>query len=187
MNATVGKTALGAMAVTLSFVLMLPTALDWFVYALPFLAGFLTMFCVIELGKSWAFGAYATTALLSVLFLPNKEAAVMYAAFFGYYPIIKALLEGSRIPRAVEYIAKFAVFNAAMITSYFLLTKLLGLSFNAMMGIAGDAAWAKYAVPIFLGIGNVFFLIMDIGMTLNATVYLHRLQPKLHKMMRFKP
>ena len=65
------KTAIGGMAVALSVVLLIPTALELFVYALPALAGILTLFCVIELGKSWAFGVYLATALLSLLLVPN--------------------------------------------------------------------------------------------------------------------
>ena len=42
------KTALGGMTVALSVVLLIPTAVDLFVYALPAIAGFLTLFCVIE-------------------------------------------------------------------------------------------------------------------------------------------
>ena len=57
------KTAIGGMAVALSVVLMLPTAFEIFVYALPAIAGMLTLFCVIELGKSWAAGVYAAVEL----------------------------------------------------------------------------------------------------------------------------
>ena len=73
------KTAIGGMLVALSVVLLIPTALEIFVYALPAFAGVITMFCVIEMGKSWAFGVYAATAIIGMLVLPNKEAAVLYA------------------------------------------------------------------------------------------------------------
>ena len=87
------KTAMGGMITALSVIILMPTALDLFVYALPAMAGMLTMFAVIELGKKWSFGVFTAVSLISVLLVPNKEAAVMYLAFFGYYPIAKAFLE----------------------------------------------------------------------------------------------
>lgn len=179
------KTAIGGMAVALSVVLLIPTALDIFVYALPAIAGFLTLFCVIELGKSWAFGVYFATALLSLLLVPNKEAAVMYTAFFGYYAIVKALLE-SKMPRTVEYLLKFLVFNVSVILAYLVLIHVFGMPLDDVLGIDGDVWWSKYALPVMLVLGNVVFLAFDFALTRMAMVYLKVLQPKLHKLFRFK-
>lgn len=179
------KTAIGGMAVALSVVLLIPTALDIFVYALPAIAGFLTLFCVIELGKSWAFGVYFATALLSLLLVPNKEAAVMYTAFFGYYAIVKALLE-SKMPRPVEYLLKFLVFNMSVVLAYLELIYLFGMPLDDVLGIDGDVWWSKYALPVMLILGNVVFLAFDFALTRMAMVYLKVLQPKLHKLFRFK-
>ena len=181
-----GKTAIGAMVVALSVVLMLPTVLNSMVYALPAFAGMLTLFCVIELGRSWAFGVYVAAALLSLLLLPNKEAAVLYTAFFGYYPIVKAILEGRRMPRILEYLLKLAVFNISVVAAYLLMVYAFGLPFNELMGVDETSAWARFAIPIFLVIGNVTFLILDLLMTRMATIYLRFWQKKLHKMFRFK-
>ena len=180
------KTAIGGMTVALSVILLIPTALDIFVYALPAIAGFLTLFCVIELGKSWAFGVYFATALLSVLLVPNKEAAVMYTAFFGYYAIVKALLENSRIPRVVEYLLKFLVFNVSVILAYLVLIHVFGMPLDDVLGIDGDVWWSKYALPVMLVLGNVVFLAFDFALTRMAMVYLKVLQPKLHKLFRFQ-
>ena len=149
-------------------------------------AGMLTLFCVIELGRSWAFGVYVAAALLSLLLLPNKEAAVLYTAFFGYYPIVKAILEGRRMPRILEYLLKLAVFNISFVAAYLLLVYAFGLPFNELMGVDETSAWARFAIPIFLVIGNVTFLILDLLMTRMATIYLRFWQKKLHKMFRFK-
>lgn len=179
------KTAIGGMAVALSVVLMIPTALDIFVYALPALAGILTMFCVIELGKSWAFGVYFATALLSLLLVPNKEAAVMYTAFFGYYAIVKAMLESRKWPRALEYLLKFLIFNAAVAAAYFVLIHVLGMPLDEVLG-GEDSLFGKYALPAMLLMGNAVFLLLDFALTRNAMVYLKILQPRLRKLFRFK-
>ena len=180
------KTAIGGMTVALSVVLLIPTALEIFVYALPALAGFLVLFCVIELGKSWAFGVYFATSALSLLFVPNKEAAVMYTAFFGYYAIVKALLENSKLPRVVEYLLKFLIFNVSVIASSLVLIHLFGMPINDVLGVDDGVWWAKYALPVMLIMGNVVFLVFDFALTRMAMVYLKLLQPKLRKRFRFK-
>lgn len=43
-------------------------------------------------GRGWAAGVYATVALLSILLFPGT-AAIAFAAFFGYYPILKSVFE----------------------------------------------------------------------------------------------
>lgn len=179
------KTAIGGMAVALSVVLMLPTAFEIFVYALPAIAGMLTLFCVIELGKSWAAGVYAASSAIGLLLIPNKEAVVLYVAFFGYYAILKAVFE-SWLPRAVEYLLKFLVFNASVVAAYALLVKVFGMPLDQILGIEEDVFWAKYAVPIFLVMGNVVFILYDFCLTRIATAYIKVLQKKFHKFFRFK-
>ncbi len=181
-----GKTAIGGMITALSVVVLMPTALEVFVYALPAFAGMLIMFSVVELDKKWAFGIYAAVSILSLMLVPNKEAAVLYAAFFGYYPILKAILE-SKLPRAAEYIIKFAVFNVAMLGSYAVLVKVLGIPFDELMGIEGETGFlAKYMLPIMLGLGNVAFILFDIATTRIITVYLNVWQKKFRKLFPFK-
>ncbi len=179
------KTAIGGMVVALSVVLMLPTAFEVLVYALPAIAGMLTLFCVIELGKSWAFGVYAASSAIGLLLIPNKEAVVLYVAFFGYYAIVKAIFE-SKLPRAAEYVCKFLVFNLSVVAAYALLVKAFGMPLDQVLGIEEDVAWSKYAVPIFLGMGNLVFILYDFCLTRIATAYIKVLQKKLHKLFRFK-
>ena len=48
------KTALGAMITALSVVILIPSAVQVFVYTLPAMAGMLTMLAVVEIDKKWA-------------------------------------------------------------------------------------------------------------------------------------
>ncbi len=181
-----GKTAMGGMITALSVVVLMPTALELFVYALPAFAGMLIMFSVVELDKKWAFGIYAAVSVLSLMLVPNKEAAILYAAFFGYYPILKAILE-SKLPKVPEYILKFAVFNVSMIASYAILIKVLGMPFDELMGIEGETGFlAEYMLPIMLGLGNVAFILFDVATTRIITVYLRVWQKKFRKLFPFK-
>lgn len=180
------KTAIGGMVTALSVVLLLPTVLGVFTYALPAFAGMLVMFCVIELDKKWAFGIYAAVSLLGLLLVPNKEAVVYYIAFFGYYPIIKAILE-SKMPRVVEYILKFIIFNVAMVMSAVLLVNVFGMPLSQVLGTEGETAfWVKYAAPIMLAMGNVVFILFDFSLTNLVTVYLKIWQKRFKKLFPFK-
>ncbi len=184
MNKT-SKTAIGAMVTALSVVILIPTALEAFVYALPAFAGMLTMLCVVELGKNWACAVYASTALVSLIIVPNKEACILYVAFFGYYPVVKSILE-SKLPKFLEYICKFAIFNTSSVLAYLVLVNVMGLPFNEMMGIEQDVWWSKYAIGDFLFLGNLVFLVFDICLTRIVSVYLVVWQKKFKKMFRFK-
>lgn len=180
------KTAIGGMVTALSVVILMPTALDLFVYALPAMAGMLTMFCVVELNRKWSIGVYTAVSLISLLLVPNKEAAIMYVAFFGYYPIVKSILE-SKLPKIPEYICKFLIFNLSVICAYAVLIKLLGMPFDELMGITEDDGLLKrFAVPVMLLLGNLVFIVFDIALTRIVTVYLRVWQKKFKKLFPFK-
>lgn len=178
------KTAIGGMAAALSLVLMIPTAFDLLEYALPALAGILILFCVIELGKSWAFGVYAAASLLGVLVLPNKKAVILYIALFGYYAILKQIFE-SKLPKALELLLKFLVFNVAVIAAFLVMNKVLGIPIDEMLDFNKDVFWAKYAIPIFLVAGNFVFFFYDYVLTIYAGFYIRILQKRFRKMFRF--
>ena len=88
-------------------------------FALPALAGLLMIMIVIEMGARWAWPTFAVVAILSVFFVPDKQAALLYVIFFGYYPILKALIERLK-NKIVQWVLKYAVFNAAIVSAYFI-------------------------------------------------------------------
>ena len=180
---TAAKTAIGGMMTALSLVLMLPTAFDLLEYALPALAGILTLFCVIELGKGWAFGIYAATSLLGVLVLPNKKAIVLYIVLFGYYAILKAVFE-SKLKKPLEILLKILVFNAAVFAAFFIMNKIMGIPLEEMLEYSDSVFWAKYAIPIFLIVGNLVFLFYDYVLTIYAGFYIKVLQKRFRQLFR---
>ena len=179
------KTALGAMITALSVVILIPSAVQVFVYTLPAMAGMLTMLAVVEIDKKWAIGSYVATSLIGLLFVANKEAVVYYVAFFGYYPVVKALLE-SKMPRVAEYILKFLIFNVSIVLSGVVLVKVFGMPYNDLLGIDGESAFfTKYALPIMLGMGNVVFILYDVALTRLLTAYVLVWQKRFRKLFKF--
>lgn len=181
------KTAIGGMTAALSVVLMLPTIVGLWTYALPAFAGILIMFAIIELDKKWAAGIFVAVAVLSLMLLPNKEAAVFYTCFFGNYPILKAIIEKRNMPRVLEYIIKIAFFNASVLAAAFIMLKLFGMPLAELLGTEGETAWwVEFAVPITVAIANVTFIAFDYLLTVMVTIYLAKWQKRFRKMFPFK-
>lgn len=171
------KTAVCGMVAALSVVIMMLTVIPVMTYSAPAFAGILLMVIVIEINKKWAFGVYVAVGILSLLLAADKEAAVMYVAFFGYYPIIKAILE-SKLPKILEWVSKFLIFNVTMVASYFVLIRVFGLSMDDMNELG------KYGPLILLAMGNVVFVVFDIAITRLATLYIYKWQKPFRKLFK---
>lgn len=164
------KCAIGGIVAALSLVLMISVAIIPFMtYALPAAAGVLIIFIVVEIDKKWAFGVYATVAILGMLLVPEKEVAMMYLAFFGYYPIIKSVIE-SKFPLVIEWIVKIVLFAGTMAGAYFLMIKFMGVTIDE------TEEFGMLAYPLLLGTGTFAFIIYDIALTKLITLYLKKWQ-----------
>lgn len=172
------KVALGGIIASLSIVLMLLTGIiPVLTYAVPAICGALLMMLVIELGPKFALSVYAAVAILSLLVVADKEAAVMYAAFFGYYPVLKGFLE-KHFKKFLCWTVKYIVFNVTMIVSYFIVSRLFGITFSDM------DSFGKFAMPILLAAGNVVFALYDVALTRLVTAYLFRWQKHIKKLFK---
>ena len=159
------KCAIGGIVSALALVLMISVAvIPFLTYALPAVAGVLTVFMVIETDKKWALGVYCTVAILAMILVPDKEVAVMYLAFFGYYPILKAVIE-SRLPTVLGWVVKVASFVATMVAAYLLLINVMGVTVDEI------EEYGMIAVPLLLGIGAVAFVMYDITLTRLIILY----------------
>jgi len=164
------KVSLGGIIGALSIVLMFLTSLVPFgTYAFPAFAGMLLVCVVIELSYPWAFLVYTVVSLLSMLMLSDKEAALYYVIFLGFYPIIKGLIEKLK-SKVLQYIIKYAVFNICIISAFYISIFLLSIpkeSFN-IFGI--------YLPWVFLVIANITFLLYDMCVTRIVTLYIVKFQ-----------
>lgn len=169
------KVSLGGVVAALSLVLMLLTSIIPFgTYAFPAFAGILLVLLVFNLGYAYAFAVYFVTAALSFLLVTDKEAALYYVMFLGFYPILKGVIE--RIPsKPVQYIVKLALFNVCMIAAFYIGITLLSIpkeSFN-LFGV--------YLPWVFLILGNIVFIIYDLCITRLVTLYLLKWHDRLNK------
>jgi len=142
-------------------------------YALPIFAGVMILPVVVELGTKTAVMAYISTSILSIFLVPDRQAVMIFVAFFGYYPIVKQKLE--KLPgRALEYACKLLLFNVGMVGGVLFMVYLLGMT-QAFEGIREQ----RYAPLLFLFAGNILFFIYDMALTQYYTIYVEKLRPKL--------
>lgn len=168
------KLAFCAVIAALEVVLMMITGIVPFgTYAFPCFAGALTLAVVIEYGWKWALGVFGVSAVLSALFVADKEAALYFIALFGYYPILKNPIERFIKNKVVQYIIKLAVFNAAAVASFFIATMLLSVKAEEF------TLFGVYIPAVFLAIGNLFFLLYDFALTVFVGTYVKRLRQNL--------
>ena len=133
------------------------------------LASLLCVVAVIEYGGRWPWMIYAVTAVLALVLLPNKTAAVYYAVFFGFYPILKEKLE--KLPRLLSWVLKEIVFNAALAAVVVVSVWVLLTENNTLL-----------SQPIFivgaLVLAELVFVLYDIALTRLITFYIVALRKR---------
>ncbi len=130
------------------------------------IASLFVVFAVIELRGSYPYLVYAVTAILAVLLLPVKTAALAYLCFTGYYPIMKSKLEKSRLSRVLCWLCKILFFNTVLaivtVVALFVLRIPVPRSFYWMLPLL---------TPV--------FVLYDVALTRLITFYMVRLRDRL--------
>ncbi|MFU0833299.1 MAG: DUF2232 domain-containing protein [Oscillospiraceae bacterium] len=144
-------------------------------YALPALAGIFLIPVVIEIGINWAFGIFIAESLLSGFFAPDKEAALCFILFFGYYPVLKAVLERKLQKRWMCAIAKYLLFNIALILDFWATVAILKIPIETF------SVFGAFIPVLFLLAGNVMFFLYDYALSLLVISYCNKLRHALQK------
>lgn len=146
-------------------------------YAIPVVASLLYIVLVKEIGYGWAVMAYAVTSIMSFILCADKETAINFILFFGYYPILKMQLEKIHL-LALKIIIKLTIFNAAMIAVFYIATFIL------MIPASAYTVFGLYIPWIILAVGNVVFIIYDYaltGLTVQYDKYWSKIVKKIIK------
>lgn len=170
------KVSLGGIIGALSLCLMLLTSIIPFgTFAVPALAGMMLICVVIELGYRWAFVVYAIVSALSLLFVTDKEAALYYVVFLGFYPVAKSLIE--RLKNIfLQFVLKYALFNICMVLAFYISIYVFSIPKESF------SLFGIYLPWVFLILGNMVFPIYDYCISKMVTVYLL----KIHKLLANK-
>ena len=149
-------------------VLYLGSFIDVLDASMAVVASVMSIVAVIEFGRSAAWSIYAVTAVLSLILLPNKSPAVMYAAFFGFYPILKEVFEKKN--KIVAWMLKEITFNVALVVCFFI------IRFVIFIGIP-EIPLMMYILGALLL--EAVFVLYDLALTRAISLYVFNLRKRL--------
>ena len=163
-------TTISGMVSALSVVIMLLTnVMPSMMYVIPIITGGI-VFAVNEIiGKKWALGVFFVTSFISFILLTDKESALNYTLFFGYYPLLKPVYE--KLPKVFSWVVKFITFNVAIVAIGLIVTFIFKLPFL-------DEDLGKFTIPLFTVLFNLVFVMYDV----MFTVFKKRLAPLFQKL-----
>ncbi len=133
-------------------------------FTFPAAAGIIIGILSFTAGKSYAWASFFIVALLSFVICPNKEAALCFTLFLGFYPLAKDIFEKVRL-KIVQYALKLILFNTSAVTIYFLLLFVFSMPEDSF-------EFFGINIPgIFLIVLNFVFLLYDLAITMFLLVY----------------
>ena len=173
------KLAFSAIIAALSTVLMfLSGVIPVATIALPAIAGCMLIPVVIETNIKWGFAVYMVCSLLSLLLSSDKEAVFFYILFFGYYPLLYAVL-GKIKWSVLRYAVKLLIYNMAVVAETLLSVYVLGIPFEMISGLG------RVTIPLLLVLANLVFILYDYALDGLITAYIRRFHSKIHHLFRF--
>ena len=173
------KAALGGIVSALSVVAMLVTYLSpLLVYTAPPLAGILLLLIVNEIGYKWAVGTYVSISLLSIFFIADKEAAVFFTFFFGYYPVLKLYLDRKLHIRPIRALIKFLIFNISVAAAIAVCIFVFHIPYD-------DFTEGGYILfGVFWLMLNFLLVVYDYLITALQNLYQRKLRKRIQKIFR---
>lgn len=164
----------GALAAVL---MLMGGILPFATFAAPALAGILIVPVAIEFGMPTGYLLYLAIGLLALFVVPDKEMALIFVFFLGFYPLLKASIERLR-SKALQWVVKFSVFNVCIAGMYGLILFLFPIE-AVVEEFRGTGA---PFLALLLALGNVTFLLYDIAIARVVGVYCAKLRARLMRM-----
>ena len=167
------RIAFGGIASALCVLLMFSAAiLPFMMYAFPMLSGLLIYAVSYECGRKTGLAAYVSVATLILILSPEKESALLFALFFGYYPILSVYMDRLR-SKLLQWVIRFSVLNIAIAAVYFILMKVL---------VAVDSEeFTKYSMIFFFVCWNLLLIVYDKLIRILTVRYVKTFRKKLFK------
>lgn len=164
------------MFAALSIVLMFLGSVIWgFTYVAPIFCSLIIMIICNTVSKKNAFITYFAVSIISAFFLPDKECALTYAFFFGYYVIIRGNIEKVK-PKLLSIIVKYIIYNAGIIASQLLLIYAFGIPL--------DNPWGKWGIIILIGLANFVFFVYEFMMKRMIVLYNVKYKSRVERMLK---
>lgn len=149
MKHTARRMATCAMMIALCVVLMvLGAVLELGMYAAPMFAGLCLIPIGQKYGRNYQLTVWIATSLLSLILVPNIEQNLMYIGIFGWYPIVRPVLQ--TLPKWLRPVVKLLIFNVAIIVIEALVLYLFV-----------PEALASWMIALLMILANITFLAYD--------------------------
>lgn len=168
--------AFSGVITALSVVLLYVGGIIWVLsYIMPLLSGVLMISVTNSVGNKMAYTVFVSTSILSLVLLPDKECALLYAMFFGYYPIIKVRIELLK-NRILQILLKYMIFNLTIIGAELICTFVFMIPFDDVFG--------RWGIVILLVLANVLFVLYDKLLQFASIIYEKRIKNQLNKLIK---
>lgn len=149
MRTSTKRMATCSMMAALCVVLMvLGAILELGMYACPLFAGLCFIPIGQKYGRKYHITLYVASSILCFLMVPNMEENLMFVGLFGWYPIVRPVLQ--KLPKVIRWICKLVIFNVVVIAIEWLVMTIL-----VPEAIEGTLLW------VLLILGNITFLAYD--------------------------
>lgn len=169
----------GILSAVCLLMMFLVAVFPFFLYVFPMICGLIVYMIYYECGLKSAVASYFCISILSLLISPDKESALLFMTFFGYYAFAKVYIE-RMMSKLLKLIIKLAVFNLSILGTYFLLINVFALvPIEDFTGDFGEAMiWG------FLLIANFVFLLYDLALRNVMILYKVKLRKLFFKRAR---
>lgn len=175
------KAALCGIISALSVVIMLSTYLSPFlVYTAPAFAGLLLLLILNEIGYSWAIGTYFSISIVSLFIIADKESAVFFIFFFGFYPIIGYFFMNKLKNKVISWLLKIIVFNLSCFSAIIVCIFVLGVSFEDII------SEGVFFTSVFVILLNVLFVVYDVLLLRLQELYIKKLRKRFCKLFNIR-
>ena len=137
-------------------------------------------------GRKYAWLAYAVTAVLGVLLMPQSFATWMYAGLAGFYPMIKMKLD--RLPRLLGWLVKLALLTVVLMlylsVFYFIMLGGEGSFADAFLKGFGEADGTPIMAYAAVGLSVLIFVLFDMLIDRVLVLYYVKWQKRVEKWLK---
>lgn len=159
----------------LSIALLYFGSVIWiFSYLMPIIASLIMIIIINNLSNKYAWLVFGVVSVISILFSPDKECALTYTLFFGYYPIIFENINKIK-NKIVKLAVEFITFNISMVVSQLTCIYVFGIPFDNIFG--------KWGVIILLVFANLLFVVYKKLFVVIQLLYLIKLHSKIKNLL----
>ncbi len=169
------KYAFAGVLSALSVIFLAAGSIVWiFSYTMPLICGIIIVIALKTFDIKTALVIYAAVSVLSLFLLSDKESALIYVMFCGYYPVIKE--KTVKLNKVLKIIIKLLVFNVGIIGAELICIYVFGIPFDDFLG--------KWGAVIMLALGNIVFIIYDRLLEILTLIYEKKYKSRVEKLLK---